>query len=137
MSGLIFSAAPAPRTAPPDAFKDLTPLLPTARRQFRPADTVTAFARAYRGKSDAMAAALPRATTRITDASGSLILEQSVDTNLEDWRARGFADYSIPMRMAALPDGEYLFALDVAAGPHSVRRTVRFRRAEAQERPRP
>jgi VWFA-related protein len=126
MSGLIFSAAPAPRTAPPDAFKDLTPLLPTARRQFRPADTVTAFARAYRGRSDAMAATLPRATTRITDASDSVILEQSVDANLDDWRARGFADYAIPMRMAALPDGEYLFALDVEAGPHSARRAVRF-----------
>jgi VWFA-related protein len=126
MSGLILSGEPAPRTAPPDAFKDLTPLLPTARRQFRPTDTVTAFARAYRDKSDAMVAALPRATTRITDASDSLVLEQSVDASLEDWRARGFADYYIPLGTAALQDGEYLLTLDVEAGPHSVRRAVRF-----------
>jgi hypothetical protein len=73
-----------------------------------------------------MAAALPRATTRITDASNSVLAEQSVDAHLDEWRARGFADYHIPMGTAGLPDGEYLLTLDVEAGPHSVRRAVRF-----------
>jgi VWFA-related protein len=126
LSGLIFSAAPAPKAAPPDAFKDLTPFLPTARREFDPADRVTAFVRAYRGRSDARASTPPVAMARLTDASNSVHLEQALETNPDDWRNHARVDYHLPLPMATLPDGEYLLSLDVTAAQHSARRAVRF-----------
>lgn len=45
--GLVLSSTPSPRMAPRDAFKDLLPIVPTARRTFARTDRVTAFARPY------------------------------------------------------------------------------------------
>ena len=49
LSGLMLTATPNVPIAPPDAYRDLLPVIPTTRRTFEPTSHVSAFVRIYQG----------------------------------------------------------------------------------------
>ena len=123
LSGLLLNSTPSPKSAPKDAFVDLVPTAPTARRTFRKTDHVTAFLRLYEGGSHALIPAT--ITTRIVDTSN-----KQLGDGLRRVEAAAFGkgrsfDYrfDVPVR---LPKGEYLLSVDVAAGGKTAQRALRF-----------
>jgi hypothetical protein len=72
---LDLAVSPPRGSAPTDAFRDITPVIPTARREIARADRATAFLRVYQ---DAKAVALPATVTaRITDTADHVVLTTS------------------------------------------------------------
>ena len=124
LSGIVLEATPAVAAAPPDAYVDLLPVVPTARRDFGASDRVSAFVRAYQGGSQALVPAT--LTTRIVDAKNEQIttstreLEPSLFT-----RGRAFDHrFDLPRNLVS---GEYLFTVGIAAGGKTAERALRFR----------
>ena len=72
LSGLLLSAEPAAKSGPPDAFGDLLPVMPTARRVFRRSDRVSTFVRVYQNTPSPGRAT---ATTRLTDTNDRIAFE--------------------------------------------------------------
>ena len=121
LSGLVVNVVPAPRTAPADAFSDVMPLMPTARRTFRRTDKVTAWLRLHRSKE-----AAGTVTTRLTNAENEIIAEL---TQIIETPAGGdarTADHRIELPIDDLVAGEYLVTVEVSAGAERARRDVRF-----------
>ena len=75
LSGIVLEATPAFAAAPPDAYADLLPVVPTARRDFGASDRVSAFVRVYQGGSHALVPAT--LTTRIVDAKNEQITKST------------------------------------------------------------
>jgi hypothetical protein len=125
LSGIVVSATPSVAAAPADAYADLVPVVPTARREFSAADRVTTFVRVYQGGSKTLVPVI--ATTRIVDArneqvtSSTRSLEPAMFT-----KARSF-DLAFDLPTRSLAAGEYLLTVHAAAGDKSTERSVRFR----------
>jgi VWFA-related protein len=122
LSGLALAVSPAARVAPPNAFVDLMPIVPTARRVFRRADRVNAFLRVYQKKWTAPAAV----TMRITSATSTVVVNRL--TSLDGPAGRGSigVDYRAEVPVSGLEPGEYLLSVDVAAGDRTAQRALRF-----------
>jgi VWFA-related protein len=129
MSGIAVAATPSVAPAPADAYADLLPIVPTARREFAPTDRVTAFLRLYQGGSRAL---VPVAmTTRLVNGRNEQLSEtvRTVDATAFA-RTRSFDNrFDVPVRYLA--PGEYLLTVDVAAAGETARRAVRFRMRQA------
>lgn len=124
LSGLVVSATPSVAAAPADAYKDLLPIVPTARREFSAADHVTTFARVYQGGSRPLAPVV--ATTRIIDARNEQVTSstRSLDPAMFT-KARSF-DLPFELPLTSLPAGEYLLTVRVEGAGKSADRTMRF-----------
>jgi hypothetical protein len=123
VSGLAIGATPSPMTAPRDAFEDLMPVVPTARRTFGRADRVTAFLRAYQ-----LGTRTPVGATvhlRMVDATDVTVVEET-HTLTADAFGSGSADVLLPLPLDRLRPGEHLLAVDVTAGERTVARHVRI-----------
>jgi hypothetical protein len=124
LSGLVIGATPAPLTAPRDAFRDLMPVVPTARRVFGRADRVTAFLRAYQlGARTPLPAA---ARLRIVDANDAPVVDETQTLAADVFGSSRAADVLLPVPLARLGAGEHLLAVDVTAGERTVSRQVRI-----------
>jgi hypothetical protein len=124
LSGIVLEATPAAAAAPPDAYADLLPVVPTARRDFAASDRVSAFVRVYQGGSQALVPAT--VTTRIVDANNEQITKSTreLDPSLFA-KARAFDHrFDLPRNLAA---GQYLFTVEIAAGGRTAERALRFR----------
>jgi VWFA-related protein len=125
MSGLVLAVTPSVGAAPADAYADLLPIVPTARREFARADRVTAFLRVYQGGSRPL---VPVAmTTRLVNSRDERLGETVRTLDAAAFaRARSFDDtFDLPVR--DLAPGEYLLTVDVAAAGTTARRQLRFR----------
>ena len=112
------------RTAPKDAFANLLPILPTARRTFARADRVTAFAKVYQA---ARAQARPvRVTARIVDAADRAIASQTATLAADSFAVGHASDWRFDLPLEKLATGEYLFVIEATQGQHTARRGVRF-----------
>ncbi len=122
LSGLVLNVTPTPRAVPVDAFRDVIPLTPTARRTFRRTDRVTAWLRFYRPKD-----AAGTITTRLTSADNDVIAEltQVIDNASGGDSATG--EHRIDLPVEDLTPGEYLVTVEVSAGNNRARRDARFR----------
>jgi VWFA-related protein len=123
LSGIVFAVSPAVGSAPADAFRDITPVIPTARRDIARTDHATVFLRVYQ---DAKAAALPTTlTARITDTADRVVFD-----NVSELAAGRFnnhaADYLIEVPVERLASGEYLLTIEAAQRDRVARRGVRF-----------
>ncbi len=123
LSGIFLAVSPAVGSAPADAFRDIAPIIPTARREMAQTDRATAFLRVYQ---DAKAAAYPAAlTARITDAADHVVFDDLTTLAADRFTNRG-ADYRIEIPVERLASGEYLLTIAAAQGDRVVRRGLRF-----------
>jgi VWFA-related protein len=114
LSGVAWHVSPEQMSAPRNAFADLLPIVPTARRTFSFFDRVTAFVRLYT-RTDAARPA--HVTTRILDAQGRAVHEEDRD---------GEADYQFDLPVERLAAGEYLLSIEATAGVNTASRRVPF-----------
>ena len=124
LSGLVLSATPALPSAPKDAFADLIPVVPTARREFEPDDRATAFLRVYQGRSRALQVAT--VTTRVVNSRDEEVARDSQHVDVASFGAARSADYRFMLPFDRLDPGEYLLSVTVAAGSESSARALRF-----------
>jgi VWFA-related protein len=124
LSGIVLEATPTVAVVPRDAYGDLLPVVPTARRDFGASDRVSAFVRVYQGGSRALVPGT--LTTRIVDAKNEPITTSTRELNPTLF-AKGRAldhRFELPRNLAA---GEYLFSVEIAADGKTAQRAVRFR----------
>jgi hypothetical protein len=124
LSGIVLSVAPAWPTAPPQGFPDLSPIVPTTRRDFTPTDRVSAFIRVYQKASEP--SQLIDVKAQITDVTGKVVTTDAASFGAEQFTQSRSADYRVRLPVDRLSPGAYLLTLDAVRGQHSVRRTVRF-----------
>ena len=122
LSGLVLSVAPAAPAAPRNAFADLMPIVPTARRRFRATDQVAGFVRVYQKRWASPAVV----TLRVTDERNQVTATRTTRLDEPLNRATNGADYRFDVPMAGLAAGEYLLSIDVEADQRTARRAVRF-----------
>jgi hypothetical protein len=122
LSGLVLNVTPSPRAAPTDAFSDVMPLTPTARRTFRRTDDVTAWLRIHAPKG-----APGTVTTRLTNADNEIIAELTEVLETSRDRQSGTTDHRVDLPIEDLTPGEYLVTVEVSAGNDGARRDARFR----------
>jgi hypothetical protein len=99
--------------------------VPTTRRVFRGDDPVSVFMQVYQGtrRTDDLAPVSVR--TRMLDARGAAVRDESVMVAASDFIERR-ADWRADVPLAGLARGEYLMQLDATAGRQTVRRAVRL-----------
>jgi VWFA-related protein len=124
LSGLVVAASPSGSAAPPDAYADLLPLVPTARRVFRPTDRVTVFARGYQGGRQAVVPAT--ATARIVDAANQEVLSSETPLGAQSFGALRSADYRLAVPVDRLGPGYYLLTVTISAAFGAVQRSLSF-----------
>ena len=124
LSGIVLSAAPGTVSGPRDAFVDILPVVPTARRKFAAADRVMAFVRLYQGGSRPLAP-LDVATRLVNDRVEEVAGEQKRFDAASFGKERA-ADYRFVVPTDRLPPGEYLLTVDATSGTSTTRRTSRF-----------
>jgi VWFA-related protein len=123
LSGLVLTAVPAPRAAPADAFRNLAPVVPTARRRFRPTDHVAAFVRVYQARAAFTPAEV---STTITSAENLIEVQQTTTIEGAPFGRLSAADHRFEIPVAELQPGEYLLTVEVDAEGGTARRDVRF-----------
>jgi hypothetical protein len=122
LSGLVLNVRPSPRAAPADAFSDVMPLTPTARRTFRQADRVTAWLQFHTPKAGG-----GTITTRLTDAANDVIAELTQVIEAPSSGEFATSEHRIDLPVDDLTPGEYLVTVDVSAGTSRAHRDARFR----------
>ena len=124
LSGLVVAASPSGSAAPSDAYADLLPLVPTARRVFRPTDRVTVFARGYQGGRQPLVSAT--ATARIVDAANQEVLSSETPLDAQSFGALRSADYRLAVPLDRLGPGYYLLTVRISAASGAVQRSLSF-----------
>jgi VWFA-related protein len=124
LSGIVVHADLPIRSAPPDAFTKLLPIVPTARRDFARADRASAFLRVYQKSKDAAQPADVTAT--IQDASGRTLLSEHASMTPDRFAVDHSSDYRLQLPLERLEPGEYLLTIEATQGKHTARRGVRF-----------
>jgi len=123
LSGIVLGISPPVGSAPADALKDLTPVVPTARRAMARTDRATAFLRVYQ---DAKAAVLPvTVTARLTDTAGRVVFDNVGELAADRFTSHA-SDYLIELPIGRLAGGEYLPTIEAAHGERVARRGLRF-----------
>lgn len=124
LSGIVLAVSPSVPSAPPDAFTNVLPVVPTARRDLARTDRATAFARVYQNaKNVALPATL---TARIVDTSDRLVLSEVKSLTAEGFVGNRGADYRLDLPVERLEGGEYLLTIETAQGKYTARRGMRF-----------
>jgi hypothetical protein len=124
LSGVVVSVVPAWPVAPAQGFPDLSPIVPTTRRDFASTDRASAFVRIYQKASDPPQSVDMKA--QIVDLSGKVVTTDAASFRAEQFGQSQSADYRIRLPVDRLTAGAYLLTLDATRGQHSVRQTVRF-----------
>ena len=133
LSGLLLTSDPRPVSTNTDRIKAYVPVAPSARRVFRPADSVSAFARVYQGGTTPLIPA--QVTVTVTDAQGAVRIRRT-ETLAKDLFGSGpgafgpgnrSADFGLALPLKSLTRGDYLLTVDAASGRGSARRDVRFK----------
>ena len=124
LSGIVLGVLPAVGSAPADAFRDITPVIPTARREMAATDRATAFLRVYQ---DAKAPLLPATVTaRITDTADHIVFDEVTELAADRFTGNHGADYRLDLPVGRLASGEYLLTIEAAQGERLARRGLRF-----------
>ena len=123
-SGVLIEATPGPASVPERAVRDLFPIVPTVRREFRPTDRVTAHVRLYQGVSRPMTPGY--LTARILDESDQPVFRQESRILLEQFGLGRAMDFSVELPTARLAPGAYVLSIDARHANDSAQRDVRF-----------
>ena len=123
LSGIVLEATPSLAAVPRDAYVDLLPVVPTARRDFGANDRVSALVRVYQGGSHALVPA--SVITRIVDAKNEQVTKSTRELDPSLFKDRAFDHrFDLPGNLAA---GEYLFTVEISASGKTAERALRFR----------
>jgi hypothetical protein len=123
LSGLVLAAAPSPKSAPADRFKDLMPVVPTTRRVFTRADRASVFLRAYQqGRKTPLPV---EAHVGVVDATNTRVVDQRFLLAPDDFRSSSAAIH-LPLPLSQFHPGAYLLTVSLTAGNQRVERTTRF-----------
>ena len=122
LSGLVLGFA---RSGDRDGLADLLPIVPTAARAFPRSGQIAAFVRVYQGGKDAPVPV--QMHLRIVDAATQAIVDESLVLEPPRFGPRRAADCPFQLPLSRLGEGEYLLAIEAAAGKNTARRDVRFR----------
>jgi hypothetical protein len=114
LSGATLHILPAQSAEPKKILADLLPVTPTARREMRAADQVTAFVRAYQPQGMSRDISV---VARVLDAEGV--------ARFEDHRIIE-ADYLVSLPVDQFPPGDYLLEITATSGGDIATRGVRF-----------
>jgi hypothetical protein len=123
ISGILLQSAPpgTPVPGPPDAF---LPVVPTARREFGPAEHVSAFARLHQGVTRALMPGYLIA--EILDEHDTRVFRQELRLQPEQFGANRAMDYQLQLPLDRLPAGQYVLTMEVTHGNVKVRKDARF-----------
>jgi VWFA-related protein len=124
LSGVVLAASPSVLSAPKDAFANLLPVVPTARRHFARTDRVTAFLRVYQRVSKP--AQPTSVTARIVDVSDRVLANEVISLAADRFAVSHGADHRIDLPIERLGVGEYLLTIEATQGEYTARRGVRF-----------
>ena len=109
---------------PADAVADLSPVVPTSRREFARTDSLTAFVRVYRGGDDA--ATVP-VRARIVDASAQTVFDHTATLQAADIAKERGAEVRLDLPLERAQPGQYLLTIEATRGAkETARREVRF-----------
>jgi VWFA-related protein len=124
LSGIVLGTSPTSAAAPKDAYADLLPIVPTARRGFEASERVTAFFRVYQGGTHPPAPAT--VTLRIVDTTDKEVATHVRQLSTEAFGANRAADCRLDLPISQFAAGRYLLTADVATGADTARRSVVF-----------
>jgi hypothetical protein len=126
-SGVVVEAIPTNATAPPGAFDNFLPVVPTTNREFTPTQQVTAFLRLYQGGTGSAKPVEVR--TRIVNESDAPVGTGKSLVYGADFRVGGMraADYRFAIPVKSLPTGLYLLTIDMELDGTIVSRSVQFK----------
>ena len=140
LSGIVLHVDPAILSAPRDAFTNLLPVVPTARRDFARTDRALAFVRLYQNGENAVHPVDVNA--RIEDAAGQSVLNDAASVSSDRFGVDRSADNQVDLPIDRLQPGEYLLTIEPrkantprdaecdsgwAANPNRARRTQSLR----------
>jgi hypothetical protein len=123
MSGIALNATPNVPVAPADAFANLIPIVPTARREFWKDDRVTAFLRVYQSRKQLAPVLL---TARIRNSADATVFERTDPIGAQEIGKDWYGDYRVELPIGTLERGRYVLTLEAAVEGHSARQDVRF-----------
>ena len=121
MSGVVVSVLPAGASAA-TKLDDLTPDLPTSRRNFSRSDRVAVFARIHGGTATQPV----KVTARLRAGNNKIVFERPTTIDGAAFDLARAAPYRIDLPISDLPAGDYLLSLEAAKGKDTVRRDVQF-----------
>ena len=120
MSGLVLAATPGRLAAPDDAVTDLTPIVPTSRREFAVTDAVRGFVQVYAGSRPP---SVPIAVTvRLTDDGDRIVYRTSEPFSRDRFDAARLARHLFDVPIDRLTPGRYLLTVEAALAGRTVRR---------------
>lgn len=126
VSGVVVETVPSGATAPPGAFDNFLPVVPTTSREFTPNQEVTAFMRIYQGGTGSAKPVQVR-TRIVNDADAALGTGKDMVYGT-DFRVGGrAADYRFAIPVKSLPAGLYLLTFDIDLDGTIVKRSVQFK----------
>jgi hypothetical protein len=126
MSGVLLHVAPEDAVASRDEIDGALPFVPTARRAFSRADTVSAFVQVSQGTTRKDALQPVALLLRITDAHGTAVRNQNGALAAAEFASNRTANARLQLPLRELPPGEYLLTLEAALGERRADRVVRF-----------
>ena len=124
ISGLVLAVTPGPLAAPADALTDLTPIVPTSRREFAPTDAVRGFVQIYAGSR---LPAVPIAVTvRLTDDGDRIVYRTSEPFGRDRFDPARLARHLFDVPIDRLTPGRFLLTVEAALAGRTVRRDAPF-----------
>jgi hypothetical protein len=126
MSGVALGLAPERPVSGGDALKGLLPMLPTAQREFRQYDAVTAVFYAYQRTSPFQPAQL---TMRITDIKNEVVVTEKQTIAADRFSVKespGAAEVRYLVPLERLAAGPYLLTIETTTTESTFRRDVQF-----------
>ena len=124
LSGVVLESSTAPVSAPQDALKAVTPLVPTTDRDFPPGSEVRAFVRVYQGGRTVVAPAAM--TVSILDEHDAKVFSSDTALPPDQFNANRAADFAFALPMDTLKPGAYLLVFEVKSDKWNARREVVF-----------
>ena len=125
MSGVVMnSALSLVPVAPPRLLNDLTPVAPTADRNFAKSDRVSAFLKLYQGGDGNLVAVTVK--TRILDAANKTVFDDSETYRPDRFGADRSTDIRFTLPLEKLSPGEHLLTFECTVDKITARRDVVF-----------
>jgi hypothetical protein len=124
LSGVVLEVQPGELVAPEDAFRDVLPIVPTARRELDRSDHATAFLRVHQGGQDALRPV--QLTARVQNTAGKIVFEGKRSLSSDDFVKGRTADYTLELPLDTLEAGEYLLTIEVSERSTTEQRDLRF-----------